>query len=349
MGTAKPSPDDEMRRQMVDEELTRIVQEAEQSELEEEFEPEALEALKIAANKIAYIKKYYNVMKDEMISFPTVTKTIIDYTLFDEAEKYYFDEEDEFPQEYQVAIRAVVFDQMMEKKSEESDDAVYEDAVYAEMMERLASNEDEVKGEKGAETDEEEAEEQFKSALVKAYPDTIVNTVEDSRRESTVSWKYKVDFSDANVTVEEGEAEKKVELSLEAQMRKRMIDEELDGIIHDAIIGLEEELEPEALDALKIAADNIAYRKKYYDVMKDKIIYFPTVSKTIVDHSLFDEAEKFYFGDEDSFPMDYSLEIRNVVFERMEGETDDENDDAFNGQKSKVNYSLPQKKMRIQK
>lgn len=36
-----------------------------------------------------------------------VTKTIVSYALFEEAEKYYYEEEDEIPMEYSVALRSV--------------------------------------------------------------------------------------------------------------------------------------------------------------------------------------------------------------------------------------------------
>lgn len=53
------------------------------------------------------MKKYYDVFKDEFMYLPPVAKALIDYTLLEEAEKHYVDEEDEFPDFYSGCLRAV--------------------------------------------------------------------------------------------------------------------------------------------------------------------------------------------------------------------------------------------------
>lgn len=99
----------EKRIQMIKDELQKIIQQAEEEELDgEEMEKEAVEALEKAALVVAYRKKYYDVMKDELFYFPSVGRTIISYALMEEAEKYYYDEEDEFPMSYSAALRSVV-------------------------------------------------------------------------------------------------------------------------------------------------------------------------------------------------------------------------------------------------
>ena len=103
-----------------------------------------------------------------------------------------------------------------------------------------------------------------------------------------------------------------------------MIQEELNEIVQEAVLELEKELEQEALDALKIAAKKITYLKRYYDVLNDKIIYFPSVAKTIINYALFEEAEKYYYYEDDEFPMDYSLSLRTVVFDKLEEQENDE-------------------------
>ena len=85
---------------------------------------------------------------------------------------------------------------------------------------------------------------------------------------------------------------------------------------------MEEDFEPEAVTALQTAANNLAYLKKYYDVIADKVIYFPSVTKLLVNYSLLEEAEKFYFDEEDEFPMDYSAALRTIACAKL----DDEND-----------------------
>jgi hypothetical protein len=97
------------RKAMVDKELNVLVAEAENEELEEQIEPEVLVALKQAAMKICFTKKYYDVFKDDFIYFPTVTASFLDYTLTEEADKYYFDDVDEIPVENCLALRGWIF------------------------------------------------------------------------------------------------------------------------------------------------------------------------------------------------------------------------------------------------
>lgn len=112
----------EKRKKMIDEELSKLVKEANENELEDPFDEDSVEALKKAAYKICYLKKYYDVMKDKFIYFPSVTKTVVDYTLIEEAEKHYFEEDDEYPQDLSIGLRSVATMAM----AEEDDDMDYD-------------------------------------------------------------------------------------------------------------------------------------------------------------------------------------------------------------------------------
>ena len=114
------------------------------------------------------------------------------------------------------------------------------------------------------------------------------------------------------------------------QKCKRMIKEELDSLIKETIETELEEPSPEdeedeeyeifeqvAIDALHTAANNLAYKKMYYDVMNDNIIFFPSVTKLIVNFELIEEAEKYYYDEEDEFPMMYSAALRSVATMRL--------------------------------
>jgi hypothetical protein len=90
----------------IEAELRSLIADTVENELDEPFEVEAVHAQELAASKIAYRKKYYDVFKDEFIFFPSVAHTIMNYSLTDEAEKHYFDEVDEFPMEYTAALRS---------------------------------------------------------------------------------------------------------------------------------------------------------------------------------------------------------------------------------------------------
>jgi hypothetical protein len=123
----------EMRIKMIEDELQRYVKDAEENELEEPFDEDSLKALKIAAMKICYLKKYYDCMADKIIYFPSVQSSIVNYTLLEEAEKHYFDEDDEYPMDLSVALRSVATAAMAE-----SDDGG--DDVDEEYMASLAQD-----------------------------------------------------------------------------------------------------------------------------------------------------------------------------------------------------------------
>jgi DNA repair exonuclease SbcCD ATPase subunit len=97
----------EKRKKMIDDELSKMIKEANENELEDPFDEDSIEALKKAAYAICYLKKYYDVMKDTFIYFPSVAKTVVNYTLMEEAEKHYFGEDDEYPQDLSIGLRSV--------------------------------------------------------------------------------------------------------------------------------------------------------------------------------------------------------------------------------------------------
>merc|ERR1712224_916830 len=78
--------DAKMRKKMTEEELERLVKQTNETELGEDdpIDEDSLEALKKGAMKVCYLKKYYDVMKDEFIYFPSVAKTCLDYSLIEE-------------------------------------------------------------------------------------------------------------------------------------------------------------------------------------------------------------------------------------------------------------------------
>jgi len=118
----------------------------------------------------------------------------------------------------------------------------------------------------------------------------------------------------------------------EAAKRQNMIDTELNGMIKEMMesedFEEEDEMEPESYEAIMRAAKEICYTRKYYDVSADKIIFFPSITKTIVNYDLFEKAEEYYFDEDDEFPTDYSMGLRSVAFERLEAEGDDDDDEG---------------------
>lgn len=117
----------------------------------------------------------------------------------------------------------------------------------------------------------------------------------------------------------------------EKEKRQDMITEEFDKIIKDTIDycweALEEELEKEAIEALRKAADKLCYTRKYYDVVKDTVIYFPSVSRCIMTNTLQNEAATHYYEEEDEFPPEYAKALKTVCREKgYAGNPDEENE-----------------------
>jgi hypothetical protein len=119
----------------------------------------------------------------------------------------------------------------------------------------------------------------------------------------------------------------------EKEKRELMLKEELDKIIvatqdycWDA---LEEELEPQAVDAVRQAAQELAYKRKYYDVMKDAIVYFPSITRLLMTNNLQEKADRYYYEEEDEFPPEYSKAFKTVCREKgfVKAEDSAENDD----------------------
>eukprot|EP00934_Nitzschia_sp_Nitz4_P005458 Nitzschia sp. Nitz4//scaffold138_size62050//18060//20930//NITZ4_006385-RA/size62050-processed-gene-0.59-mRNA-1//-1//CDS//3329535758//5448//frame0 len=249
------------RQEMIHVELEYIIHKAEEDELEDEIEEDAVDALKKGAMEVAYKKQYYDVLNDKMIYLRPVAKTILDYSLIEAAETHYYDEEDEFPMEYSVALRSIAGEMMME------------DELDYDYVEKLATD------------------------LVDASP--AVEPVVDSPAE------------DASVSGEDMAPPAGVN-------RANMIEEELTRIIRQAEeMELEDEIEEDAVDALKKGAMEVAYKKQYYDVLNDKMIYLRPVAKTILDYSLIEAAETHYYDEEDEFPMEYSVALRSIAGEMM--------------------------------
>jgi TolA-binding protein len=126
VGSTPGTSEAEKRNKMIEEELMGLIKEADENELEDPFDEDSIEAMKKAAYKICYLKKYYDVMKDEFIYFPSVTKTVVNYSLIEEAEKFYYEEEDEYPQDLAIGLRSVASMRLVEE-----DDDVDEEYMSA--------------------------------------------------------------------------------------------------------------------------------------------------------------------------------------------------------------------------
>lgn len=102
-GKKRPSK----RRLKIDAEVAAFVKLAEDQELEKEMRAEGVDALIIAAEKLAYRKKYYDMDRNRFQIFPSVAALLVGYEVYEEAEKHYYDPEDEFPLKYIAALKEV--------------------------------------------------------------------------------------------------------------------------------------------------------------------------------------------------------------------------------------------------
>jgi hypothetical protein len=96
-------------------------------------------------------------------------------------------------------------------------------------------------------------------------------------------------------------SQQKEKILQERHLRKELIQKELDTLVQatEHMLALEEgshEFEPEAVEALGVAANRVAYLRKYYDVVSCQYIYIPSVAHCIMNGSLLDEARHHYFG-----------------------------------------------------
>lgn len=124
----------------------------------------------------------------------------------------------------------------------------------------------------------------------------------------------------------------------EKEKRNTMIADELKAILEGATDFVmehyeEDEFEPEASEALQKAALSLAYRKKFYDVVHDKVIYFPSVGRLILKADLMEEAEKHYYDEEDEWPIEYTKALKSVVREiatkESSSEIDEDEDEEY--------------------
>eukprot|EP00980_Cylindrotheca_fusiformis_P004220 scaffold915_cov65-Cylindrotheca_fusiformis.AAC.6 len=104
-GTTETVLGSSARQRRIEREVGEFCKRAGEEELDKEMRNEGIKALKIAAEKFAYKKKYYDSTNDTMIVYPSVAGCLAGYDVYEEAEKHYYDPEDEYPLKYTAALR----------------------------------------------------------------------------------------------------------------------------------------------------------------------------------------------------------------------------------------------------
>lgn len=135
---------------------------------------------------------------------------------------------------------------------------------------------------------------------------TVNVIIDEMLNQSTISFSESYGTTGGNSTEESlagGLSDNKI--------RKKRIQNDLKRIIKDAEKNhLGARIEDEAIDALVRASQEIVFIKKYFDVDTDMFKYFPSVKNTILNCSLMERAEDFYFDGVQDFPLDYSSALR---------------------------------------
>mmetsp|Transcript_26522 Transcript_26522/g.64638 ORF Transcript_26522/g.64638 Transcript_26522/m.64638 type:complete len:1323 (+) Transcript_26522:248-4216(+) len=102
-GRSRPSG----RKGKIEKEVREYVKQAESQELDKEMRDEGVNAVIKACNKMAYKKKWRDEVQAKWVVFPSVKALLVRTEVYEEAEKYYYDPEDEFPLKYISALKAV--------------------------------------------------------------------------------------------------------------------------------------------------------------------------------------------------------------------------------------------------
>ncbi|KAL3922617.1 MAG: hypothetical protein SGILL_002111 [Bacillariaceae sp.] len=262
-------PEQERRSKMIESQVQAIIHNVEEKELDERLDEETINALRSIGASLALVKKYFDVDCDEYVYYPSVAKTIMNYALFDEAERRGV----HIPEEHISALRAVAAIDVERHDVNEADDYVFNMSVDVE------------------------------TGIVNYAGEGMDNAEKDSTEV----------FSDEKAA-EEADPEPPVAFEVtEVERLHKLAKSQLDEIVKRAEEQeLEEELESEVLEALE-AGLKVCFTKKFYDVLKDEYVYFPTVARSIVDYSLTEEAERHYFEEEDEFPTVYTASLRQVA------------------------------------
>eukprot|EP00980_Cylindrotheca_fusiformis_P022623 scaffold9520_cov105-Cylindrotheca_fusiformis.AAC.3 len=353
----------DLRKSRIEAELLQIIMEAEEKELDDPMDPEAISALKFAAAQTAHLKKYYDVFRDEFLNIPPVAKALLDMSLVEEAAKHYCDGLEEFPPEYIGALRTVaseVIDEDLDydymsmlgvdidgfgnlEGEKEDLSPIKSDAILLAASVLGASNDPTAnlgdmtqKHVASNPTSSESMEPVKNSSFTAEVPLSPRNDEQEKRARIMDELQRKEDVSPvqnhsnlSTASVPEasndltantrGMTQKHVastSTSLESiepvknsnftaavplsprndeQGRRTRIMEELQRIVVDAERNeLGKSLDQGVVRALEIAAIRTSHLKRYYDFIKDVVLFLPPVAKAIADNSLLEAAAVHY-------------------------------------------------------
>lgn len=126
----------EARKEVIEAEVDRICQAA-QTELDKEMRDEGVSALKTAALKLAYTHKYLDMDNDKMVLHPSILYLLIGTEIYEEAEKHYYEPEDEYPLKYIAALKEYAYGQGAKILEDYDKNKIERDAVPVEDTDEL--------------------------------------------------------------------------------------------------------------------------------------------------------------------------------------------------------------------
>jgi len=239
----------------------------------------AIHALKIAAEKVCFKRKYYDAEEDKFIVYPSVIATFVNPDFYKQAQKHFLTIKDEFPQEYRRALKSMAIEA---GGSEEDTDDIDDVAADIESVDGHFEN--------------------------RPLPD-IYRTAEGMPDEIEL---YEPKMPEPEAPVTRGSTAK----ILGDTPRQKCIERELDFFVKKAgEEHLDDEMRDEAIKAIKLAAVKFAYKRKMYDAGDDVMRYFPSVANCLIDGAIYEEAENLYYEKEDEYPLKYISALRSLGVE----------------------------------
>ncbi|CAJ1943265.1 unnamed protein product [Cylindrotheca closterium] len=274
---------DSPRQVCIERDVNFFIKKAQDDHIPDGMRDEAIRAIKIACNQIAFKKKYYDVENDKFVIFPSVAACLIDQATYDAASKKYYGLMDQIPLQYVSVLRSLG----VEVGGAEEDYEKLEDmAADCESTDGFFDN--------------------------KPLPD-LYRTARLEFMGMPDGLEY---AEEPEPEPEPAETRGTTEQFLGDSPRQKCIERELDFIIKLAAEDhLDDPMRDEAIKALKIATNKFAYKRKMYDAAADVIRVFPSVANCLIDGDVFEEAEKLYYDDGDDYPLKYISALRSIGIE----------------------------------
>ena len=294
----------EWRKKKIEEDIQSIIEKAEEKEIKDVIDTEVVFALKSSALKLALTKKYFDSFEKNFVYYPSVAKALYDFPLIEEAEMIL---RDEISFDIATALCTIAASHIKSDDTngvDENDDFIKKATVSVILDNDKAMVDSFVEMAKSTNKIDENNEDIIKASVDdNVHRDYVIKSTQVAEVSYNKPSKTEID--------EQHAAKIMAENSTELQSRLSWIKSELESLIEDAEKNdIDENFDDKAVDALMRAANRIVFVKKYYNIMTDKFMYFPSVADTVLDYSLIEEAQYFYLDGQYEFPLEYTSALR---------------------------------------